>query len=171
MTIRDAATADIPRMAAMHVRSWQAAYRGMIPQDYLDALDPAARADRWTRILRELDPVRGGVLVAAGSGEVYGLAAFGPARDADANSGQTGEVSAIYLAPEAWGRGYGRELMAAALARLAAAGFTEAILWVLDVNVRAQRFYLAAGFTADGAEKIDDEGTFQLHELRYRRPL
>jgi ribosomal protein S18 acetylase RimI-like enzyme len=61
--------------------------------------------------------------------------------------------------------------MASALDRLAAAGYEQATLWVLDTNARARRFYEAAGFRADGAEKPDDRGTFTLREVRYRRPL
>jgi hypothetical protein len=61
--------------------------------------------------------------------------------------------------------------MSAALERLAAAGFSEVTLWVLDANARARRFYQVDGFRADGAVKIDDRGTFQLRELRYRRGL
>jgi GNAT superfamily N-acetyltransferase len=171
MTIREAVTADIPQMAVMHVRSWQAAYRGMIPQDYLDSLDSAERADRWTRIMRDLDPARGGVFVAEGNGGLLGLACFGPTRDEDADPDQVGEVKAIYLVEEAWGQGCGRELMATSLERLTIAGFSEATLWVLDANARAQRFYEVAGFRPDGAVKIDDRGTFQLRELRYRRAL
>jgi len=171
MTIREAVAADIPQMALMHVRSWQAAYHGMIPQDYLDSLDPADRADRWTRIMRDLDPARGGVLVAEGNGGLCGLACFGPTGDEDAESDQVGEVKAIYLAPAVWGQGYGRALMATCLGRLAGAGFSQATLWVLDANTRARRFYDAAGFRTDGAVKIDDRGTFQLRELRYRRRL
>jgi len=171
MTIREAVAADIPQMALVHVRSWQAAYRGLIPQDYLDSLDPADRADRWSRIMRDLDPARGGVLVAEGNGGLCGLVCFGPTGDEDADSDQVGEVKAIYLAAEAWGQGHGRALMGVSLQRLAGAGFSEVTLWVLDANARARRFYELAGFQPDGAVKIDDRGTFQLREVRYRRPL
>jgi RimJ/RimL family protein N-acetyltransferase len=171
MTVREAVAADVPRLAVLHVRSWQAAYRGMIPQDYLDSLDPAERAARWTRVIGDLDRARAGIIVAEDSDHLHGFASFGPTRDDDAEPDQVGEINAIYLAAEAWGQGYGRALMAAALERLAGAGFTEVTLWVLDANARAQRFYAAAGFRADGAVKIDDRGTFQLRELRYRRSL
>ncbi|MBV9093965.1 MAG: hypothetical protein JO132_08830 [Streptosporangiaceae bacterium] len=61
--------------------------------------------------------------------------------------------------------------MAAALERLAAAGFEQAILWVLDSNVRARRFYEAGGWSTDGAVKDDDSRGFRMTEVRYRRPL
>ena len=80
-------------------------------------------------------------------------------------------VAAIYLSSDSWGKGFGRELMNAALAHLAGAGYSHVTLWVLDTNARARAFYAKAGFTADGAVKVDDRGSFQLREVRYRRPL
>jgi GNAT superfamily N-acetyltransferase len=171
MEIRRAVIEDAPQIGEVHVRSWQGAYRGLIPQDYLDGLDPAQRAEMWTRRLGRMDWDRGGCLVAADADGVHGFADFGPSRDDDADKRRVGEVTAIYLAPSAWGTGCGRELMTAALQHLAAAGYDEATLWVLDTNARARRFYEIAGFRADGAEQIDDRHTAVLRELRYRRAL
>jgi GNAT superfamily N-acetyltransferase len=157
-------------IAEIHVRSWQAGYRGLIPQDYLDGLDPAARVDARRRTLQEADLPRSGTLVATDNGRVIGFAHIGPARDEDAGQA-AGEVWAIYLAPGAWGKGCGRELMSAALAELARGGYQHATLWVLDTNARARRFYDAAGFRPDGAEKTDDSRGFPVTEIRYRRSL
>lgn len=82
-----------------------------------------------------------------------------------------GEIYAIYLVPAAWDEGIGRQLMAAALGRLGEAGFGQVILWVLDSNVRARRFYEAGGWRADGAVKPDDSFGVPMTEVRYRRPL
>ena len=59
--------------------------------------------------------------------------------------------------------------MDAALGRLAEAGFHQATLWVLDTNVRARRFYEAAGWSADGTVKRDERLGFPIREVRYRR--
>jgi GNAT superfamily N-acetyltransferase len=48
------------------------------------------------------------------------------------------------------GQGLGRQLMTATLANLAAAGYREAALWVLQDNARARPFYSQAGWAADG---------------------
>jgi GNAT superfamily N-acetyltransferase len=171
MQIRPAVVEDAPQIGEVHVRSWQGAYRGLIPQNYLDGLDPARSSEMWTRRLDSVDWDRGGCLVAAGADGVLGFADFGPTRDEDEGELRVGEVTAIYLAPSAWGTGCGRELMTTALKLLAAAGYDEATLWVLDTNARARRFYELAGFHADGTEKIDDRHTAVLRELRYRRAL
>jgi ribosomal protein S18 acetylase RimI-like enzyme len=102
--------------------------------------------------------------------KMVGFAHLCPARDDDA-SPEVGEVTAIYLQPENWGRGAGRLLMDQALTALVEAGFSEAVLWVLDTNSRAQRFYRAGGWRADGTAKVDDRRGFPLREIRYRRTL
>jgi GNAT superfamily N-acetyltransferase len=83
----------------------------------------------------------------------------------------TGEVFAIYAAPDAWGTGTGRTLMADAVTELARLGYADAVLWVLDANDRARRFYARAGWTADGATMTDGSRGFDLIEVRYRRTL
>lgn len=171
MEIRVAHIDDADQIAEVHVRSWQSAYRGLIPQNYLDGLDPSSRAEGWRRSVRDANSPRGGTLVATdGDGTIVGFANIGPTRDEDAGDA-VGEVLAIYLAPGAWGKGYGRALMAAALQRLAQAGYQQVTLWVLDSNARARRFYEAAGFEPDGAVKTDDRLGFRLAEVRYRRSL
>lgn len=170
--IRPAGLADAVQIARVHVRSWQAAYRGMMPQDFLDGLDPAYRAERWRSALADADPTRRGLLVATpGSGDIIGFASFGPSRDSDTEPQVTGEVYAIYADPDAWGTGAGRALMAGVVAQLARMGYTDAVLWVLEANDRARRFYTLAGWVEDGARRIDDSYGFDVAEVRYRRAL
>jgi ribosomal protein S18 acetylase RimI-like enzyme len=169
--IRAATAADADAIALVHVRSWQGAYQGLMPQEHLDQLDVAQRAQRWSRGLTSADPFRDATLVTVTGEQVIGFASVGAARDPDADPGDTGEVYAIYLLPEAWGQGLGRDLMTAALARLADLGYQVATLWVLEGNARARRFYEAAGFTTDGAEQTDDTRGFPVPEVRYRRTL
>lgn len=170
--VRRATLADADAIGLVHVRSWQSAYRGTIPQDYLDGLDPVRRSQVWRRIIEEADPSRGGALVAvAEGGGITGFTGFGPSRDSDADPRVTGEVSSIYAAPDAWGTGTGRALMGSAVAELARLGYADASLWVLDANERARRFYALAGWKPDGAVKTDASRGFDITEVRYRRTL
>lgn len=171
MRIRQATGADAPAIAAVHVRSWQAAYQGLVPQDYLDDLDPARRLPGWERLLAETAWPRKGVLVAETEGNVVGFAGLTPTRDDDEDPASVAEITTIYLTPETWGRGIGKDLMNAALGALTDAGYRQATLWVLDTNVRARRFYEAAGWHGDGAIKRDATRGFPLTEVRYRRLL
>ena len=170
--VRPATPADADAVAVVHVCSWQSAYRGKMPQDYLDGLDPARRSEAWRQIIQQARPSRNGVLVAAAEdGSIAGFASFGPARDGDTDPRVTGEVFAIYADPGAWGTGTGRALMGSAVAELTRLGYTSAILWALDTNDRARRFYALAGWEEDGARKTDGSRGFDITEVRYRRTL
>lgn len=172
MEIRRAQAADASGVANVHVRSWQAAYRGLLPDLYLDQLDVEARRVGWARTIAEADGSRTATLVATeANGNVAGFAHVGPARDDDVDPLQVGELAAIYLLPEVWGSGVGRRLIAAAVNVLRDAGFAEAILWVLEGNVRAQRFYEIGGWQPDGAAKEVVIADTPLSEVRYRLAL
>lgn len=158
---------DADALATVHVRGWQAAYRGLMPQEHLDALDPVARVPGWRQWILGAD----GMLVLEDAGRPIGFINVMPSRDSDTEPLRVGEVTAFYLLPEFWGRGGGRLLMQAGLRHLEEAAFREAILWVLATNTRARRFYAAAGWQADGAAKTDDSLGFPLAEVRYRRAL
>jgi GNAT superfamily N-acetyltransferase len=167
-SIRSARIEDAEALATVHVRSWQAAYAGLIPQRYLDSLRvDMRRLERWRRGLAATAWPSTGTLVAESDGRVVAFAGISPSRDDDQDSATVGEVQAIYAVPEAWGRGIGRALMEASLERLACAGFSSATLWVLDTNTRARRFYEAGPWRPDGATKRDDRGDFVLQEIRY----
>jgi hypothetical protein len=56
--VRPARAGDVPQIALIHVRSWQGAYRGLMPQEYLDGLQPDQRAGLWERALRQPDSPR-----------------------------------------------------------------------------------------------------------------
>jgi GNAT superfamily N-acetyltransferase len=118
----------------VHVRSWQVAYRGLVPQDFLDRLDPVRRGEHWERQLSAKGEQSGRVLVAEVDGHVVGFAAIGPSSDED--GGGDGEVRAIYLLVGYWGQGIGKALMGSALDALRQAGFSQATLWALVTNLR-----------------------------------
>ena len=152
--IRLATVEDARAIAEVHVASWRDTYRGLLPDRYLDRLSVDEREAQRREILE--DPSgEWGTLVAEEDGRVIGFAAFGPSRDDDAPPG-TGEIPAIYVAPEVVGTGVGRELFAEANAAMREAGFTRATLWVLEVNDRARRFYERAGWTWDGSTSSHD---------------
>ena len=173
MRVRRAEVGDAAAIARVHVGTWQVAYRGLIPQDYLDRLDAEERRESWARGLATSHWPRSGTLVAEcdeGDEGVVGFVHVGPSRDDDADP-TVGEVAAIYALSTVWGTGVGRALMDAALAGLGEAGYVQATLWVLETNTRARRFYTAAGWRPDGAVKVDATRGFPLSEVRYRRPV
>ncbi|WP_233573892.1 GNAT family N-acetyltransferase [Amycolatopsis panacis] len=155
----------------MHVRSWQAAYAGLLPDDFLQGLSIESATRTWATRLAEPRP-DGAILVTSGQGSaIAGFAATGPSRDEDA-SPETGELYSIYLLPTAWRHGLGTALHDHAMTTLAGT-FATATLWVLSTNTRARRFYERAGWTPDPRTKIDTvaDGRITLEEVRYRFSL
>lgn len=101
-------------------------------------------------------------------GVVCGFASVGPCREADAH---TGQLLALHVDPAAWGLGIGRRLIAEARARLYSLGFTEAVLWVLVGNDRAQRFYRMDGWLPDGVDQTIEIWGVEVVDTRFRRRL
>jgi GNAT superfamily N-acetyltransferase len=169
MRVRTAELTDAAGIAAVHAAAWQRAYRGLLPDAYLDAIDPVRWTTGWERLLSGAVP-RQVTLVAEDDGRVVGFVDVRPSRDDDVAPG-TGEITSVYASPDRWGTGVGRVLMSAAQAAMREAGFTAATLWVLRGNERARRFYDRAGWQPDGTEKTDEVAGAEVVEVRYRRAL
>lgn len=167
MLLRSAEPNDAMAVARVHVRSWQAGYRGLLPDAYLDGLRPEDRAVRYNFASENVrDPV---TIVAVDDGVLCGFATTSPARDLDVPS--DGELCALYVDPEWWGRGAGKALITAARTRLSEMGFRNAVLWLLAGNARADRFYRMDGWAPDGLRRSETMRGVAVDEVRYRRAL
>ena len=166
--VRRAQLQDAEAIAAVHVRTWQIAYRGQLPDHFLENLRQGL--DRRTEFWRtEIDtpPVGHEVWVVGGESRVDGFASIGPARDEHPR--KTGELYAIYVDPNYWDRGLGRALLEHSSSRLADEGYGAAILWVLESNARARRFYEMGGWVHDSGSKVESgPDGIELREIRYR---
>jgi GNAT superfamily N-acetyltransferase len=178
--LRKARRGDELRVAVLHVRSWQEAYGGLMPAEFLATLDPRDRAGRYT-FEDEDGPT---TLLAIASDEaapgaddapldedeaLLGFVSFGRSRDEDLPA--SGEVGALYVDPDRHRGGVGRLLMAEARRRLAADGYADAFLWVLDGNDRARKFYEREGWVADGARREENPYDIVSRVSRFRRRL
>ena len=158
--MRRARPGDARAVAEVHVRTWQAAYRQVLPLDRLDAVTAGQRVPLWERLLANPEL---STFVAEQDDRIVAFVNVGPGRE----PGADGELYAIYALPEAWGTGAAHDLMAAGLAELRAAGHATAVLWVLEDNPRARRFYEREGWTCDGARKQEQFLGTDLDEIRY----
>jgi GNAT superfamily N-acetyltransferase len=165
--VRAAVPGDELAVARVHIRSWQSAYRGLIAQDYLDNLQPEVWAGRYTfgRLGLRLPATQ----VAVDGATIYGLVTTGLCRDEDLSN--FGELMAIYVDPDYLHTGVGRSLMAAARERLQSVGVAAAVLWALDGNVGARRFYERDGWRCDEAQRARSYGGVPVDEVRYRSLL
>ena len=160
MAVRRARAGDAAALGAIHVRTWQAAYEHVFGAERLAGMSPERRTEQWRRWLAE------GVdawVFEEEDGAVVGFVWVGDSREAEGE----GELFAIYVLPESWGSGAGSELMAVGRDALRAA-YPTSILWVLEANPRARRFYEREGWELDGGRKEDELLGATVVEVRYR---
>lgn len=167
LNTRHARQEDAAAVAGVHVRSWQVGYRGLLPDEYLDGLRAEDRMHRYT--FGSGDPNDPTTIVAVEDGVICGFVTTRASPDPD-DAGR-GEVLALYVDPQAWGTGVGRHLLGEARRQLARGGATQAVLWVLAGNDRAQRFYGVDGWVADGGRRNVQMWSVAVDEIRYRRSL
>jgi ribosomal protein S18 acetylase RimI-like enzyme len=149
--IHAATVADARAIAEVHVASWRAGYRGLMPEAYLAELSVEHRVAMWETILAD----RVTVVLVAGE-PVEGFVAFNP---------QTAEIGALYVDPPRFRTGVGSGLLDAAHERLA--GKPEIVLWVLEGNDAARAFYERHGYEADNGTAIHEpSGALQIRMAR-----
>lgn len=153
-------TDDRLAVSRIYEKSWKYAYRGIVPQSYLDSIP----AGRWAA---GLDRAGWQSLLLIENGELAGVACVCASRWPDWPG--FGEIVTLYLLPEYMGKGYGGPLLARAVRELERQGFRNILLWVLEENHRARRFYEKHGFTPGGASMEDGFGGKPLKELLYCR--
>jgi GNAT superfamily N-acetyltransferase len=158
LVIRPARAADVGPIAQVHVQSWREAYRGIIPQPYLDRLSLPAHERQWRRTLND----GGWAFVAEWERQVVGFASGGLSRSRQDISG---ELYVLYLLRACHGRGIGRALFDACHYELARCGHQGLLVWVLADNP-GRGFYerLGGELAAEGSVAI--AGT-RLREVTY----
>ena len=171
---------DASALGALHVAAWRAAYRGLFPDEVLDRQSVERRAEQhraWLSAPPTPDHRTWTAWSPPGpaAARLLGFSISGPARDPDlAADAGVGEVYALYLQPDCVGRGLGRALFGRSLATLRDQGRREVVLWVADGNLRAQRFYEAAGLrrdlTALPKPVVVGGSDLGVAEVRYRGP-
>lgn len=149
---------DLLAISNVYERSWKYAYRGIVPDDYLDSIP----AGQWAPRLKQ--PGRKS-LVALLDGKTVGTASFAPARMESMRG--YGEVISLYILPETMGKGIGYELLKAAVSWLRKQGFSAIYLWVLEDNLFARQFYERFGFETSGTVRMDNIGGKALREVQY----
>lgn len=155
-------TDDRLAVSRIYEESWKSAYRGLIPQAYLDAIP----IGRWAA---NRDQEGRQSLILEEEGRLIGVACVGPSRWPDYPD--FGEIVSLYLLPAYTGRGYGKALLAAAVEALADRGYRDALLWVLEENRRARAFYERQGFRFSGEFMEDEIGGKPLREVLYLRHI
>jgi len=147
---RRAEAADAQGISVVHETAWRQAYTGMIPHKALDTMVRRRDHEWWARAIRYSTRI----LVLEVMGEIAGYATLGSNRVSTLP--QNGEVYELYLMPEYQGVGLGKRLFLAARQELARLGLAGCVVWVLEDNDPAIKFYSNAG----GADIAEGGETF-----------
>ena len=151
--IRRAVPADASGIARVHVAAWDRAFRGIVPDDVIAARTLEVRIRQWTSVLQKPDRV---TLVAYGDDDlIYGFASAVPIPEPNFQS----YLETLYVAPDVWERGVGRELLSAIATELLARGIGNMALRTLRVGTpRGFYEHLGARLVPEGIAR--DAGHF-----------
>ena len=144
---------EIEGKSLVHWQTWREAYDVLLPEEFQETMT----LERC-RFFSQKYPEN--TLIAMDGKKVVGFISYGNFRD---EAIQAGEIIALYVLKDYYGKGVSEQLMHAAFVALDQ--FSEIYLWVLKDNKRAIAFYQKMGFTFDGQEKILDLGK-PVKELR-----
>jgi len=166
--IRKVLPEDSEKYVQTHIDCWKAAYRDIIPDEFLDNMQN--QLEQRTESVRQTlqDPGDRCFYCAQIDENIVGRLIFG--KDQEESNPDIGEIHAIYLLEEYWGKGYGTQMLDYALTELKNAGYREIHIWVLEKNHRARRFYEKHGFRLDEAKKDVEVGKV-LTTIRYSLDL
>ncbi len=152
--IRSANPQDAERIACVHVDAWRAAYRDVMPRDFLAKLDKKQKTAYWNKSLSHQGI--GKYIVAEYEGIVEGFAVFGPARDKNLTGKGAGELVALNVNPTLWGKGIGTATLQHVIEYFNQNSLKPVYLWVVKSNARAIELYKKHGFEDEGKSKIDN---------------
>lgn len=145
-------------ISKIYEESWKFAYKGIIPQNYLDSIPEGC----WATGLENPNQ---NTLVCIEDGKIVGTSSFCKSRFEQYNG--WGEIISIYLLPEYMGKGFGKALLELVIAELKKLGHHDIFLWVLEENWNARGFYEKAGFSVTNDFLDNNIGGKDLREIRY----
>ena len=147
ITIKPMETSEeIEMKSRVHWQTWREAYDEILPAEFQEQMT----LDKC-RFYSQKYPEN--TLIASDDAKVVGFVSYGDFQD---SATIAGEIFALYVLKDYYGKGVGQQLMQAAFAALDA--YQEIVVWVLEDNKRAIAFYEKMGFVFDGQEKVIDLG-------------
>lgn len=165
--IRNASIDDAEILGLIYSQSYQAAFKGIIPDNILEnVFSPERRTDGLMKELSKGTPVNAILFY---EDIPVGLLTYGKPKDEDLDDSLI-EIWRIYLLPIYWGQNVGSDLLDWGIKEIQDKGYKKIILWVLEENSRARKFYEKMGFIRDGVTRVINVGK-ELTDLRYIRNL
>lgn len=166
ITIRLAVPTDAPDMTEVHMRSWEVAYKGIVPDEYIQK-QSKKRPALWQRIITDDNRTK---YVIQKDGKTVGFICVVPTTQDDDKTDDVCELEGIYLHPDFYRQGIGTRAMEFAFDKAYGWNKSFMTLWVFSKNINAIRFYENLGFTPDGKTKTYDMGRV-MDCIRMRKEL
>ncbi len=154
--IRPLAEIDIDTAAAVHVKCWQEAYVGILPQAFLDGMHASQRIEQWRNMLTDEQVF---CRLFEDEGRIVGFILSGAARE-NVIPHADGEVYAVNILQSHYRRGIGTALLSAARHDWLLRGGKSIGLMVIADNLRARRFYEKLGMRDVGSIQSEIAGEF-----------
>jgi RimJ/RimL family protein N-acetyltransferase len=147
ITIRKAMINETYEFASCKIEAWQSAYKGIIPDEYLNSMSVEQHAERYKEWMKDQNTEYYFVIC---NNETAGILVLSKCDNEDKPN--AGDIIAIYLLKPYWNKGHGRTMMNFAMDRLKQLGYDEVVIWSLEDNIRAKQFYEKFGFVFDGSK-------------------
>ena len=142
LNIRLATSNDMKAIAKIYVDTWRTTYAGLVPDVYLEQLSVQQAEQKWTQFLNDSSQDTFLYVVLNEKGMIMGFAA---AQIHTIDGVRKGELSALYVLPEAHGLGIGKKLMATVSVHFLKAEVFSMMVWVMKKNEPGRAFYKRLG--------------------------
>jgi ribosomal protein S18 acetylase RimI-like enzyme len=158
--VRKAQLSDLQEIALIHVKSWKSAFKGLMPERYINSYTLEDRNAEWLNVLGSGSE---SVIIVEDNNKLVGFLSYTENVDFL-------YLSKLYLCPSIYGQGVGGLLMKQMENESLAASIDLIRLYVLDNNQSAINFYLKQGFEfGDGFESEEFEGETIIDLLMTKR--
>lgn len=141
VSVNDISIGKVPEVSAVLARCWRAAYKGVVDDAYLAALEDS----HWEEFLaNSIDDKTTACIVAEDESQVVGVSIFG--KSITEKYPDDGEIIALYVLPEFIGQKIGHLLFEQAQQSIRAQGYRDCTICTFKQNIKAIRFYESRGY-------------------------
>ena len=141
--IRKASQNDSKEIASLIIKGWQTAYRGLIPDDYLDNMSLDFIENKWKESISSQNE-NDNIFVYEEYNKILGVIRFGALQDKE-NKKYNAEVHVLYVKPSLKRKGIGGQLFKYAKEFFINRGHRDLIIWCLKGNEQGLNFYKKMG--------------------------
>jgi len=156
--VRPLVVDDLPYVARFHRESWLSVHQEKVPEEKINQLTLDYFFDTWQQVIKDTDRYN---LVAVNKAMPVGYISY-------VRSEKAGrwELIGLYISPEMANRGCGTQLFAAMLEHITRQDTQKLVVWVMQDNLTAIRFYEKQGMRPSGKARHTKHDFFAFDEMQ-----